>query len=149
MKNAFLNSILCLLIFCSVLSPLASAQADTNRPLVAYVGTFSSPLKDTLPTQVDLPPGNGRGIHIFYVDRQTGALTPQGTVDLGNSPSCLALNQEGNRLYSANETDRIGPEKVGSVSSFEIQQTTGALKLLNTQEVGSQGPTYVSLHPKG
>ena len=24
----------------------------------AYVGTFSSPLKDVLPTQVDLPPGN-------------------------------------------------------------------------------------------
>ena len=32
-------------------------------PLMAYVGTFSSPLRDTLPTQVDLPPGNGRGIH--------------------------------------------------------------------------------------
>ncbi len=149
MKSAFLNSLPSLLLFCSALSPWASAQTDTSRPLVAYVGTFSSPLKDTLPTQVDLPPGNGRGIHIFYVDRQTGALTPQGTVDLGNSPSCLALNQEGNRLYSANETDRIGPEKVGSVSSFEIQPTTGALKLLNTQEVGSQGPTYVSLHPKG
>jgi len=149
MKSAFLNSLPSLLLFCSVLSPLASAQTDTNRPLVAYIGTFSSPLKDTLPTQVDLPPGNGRGIHIFYVDRQTGALTPQGTVDLGNSPSCLTLNQEGNRLYSANETDRIGPDKVGSVSSFEIQPTTGALKLLNTQEVGSQGPTYVSLHPKG
>ena len=28
-------------------------------PLMAYVGTFSSPLRDTLPTQVDLPPGNG------------------------------------------------------------------------------------------
>ena len=30
-------------------------------PLMAYVGTFSSPLRDMLPTQVDLPPGNGRG----------------------------------------------------------------------------------------
>ena len=35
--------------------------ADPQPPLMAYVGTFSSPLKDTLPTQVDLPPGNGRG----------------------------------------------------------------------------------------
>jgi hypothetical protein len=24
-----------------------------------------------LPTQVDLPPGNGRGIHVFRVDRET------------------------------------------------------------------------------
>ncbi|MCC2669990.1 MAG: pgl 1, partial [Armatimonadetes bacterium] len=35
--------------------------------LMAYVGTFSSPLQDVLPTQVDLPPGNGRGIHLFEV----------------------------------------------------------------------------------
>src|SRR5437588_11201759 len=40
-------------------------QAQTGKaggPLLAYVGTFSSPLGDVLPTQVDLPPGNGRGI---------------------------------------------------------------------------------------
>ena len=130
-------------------SPPANARPDIPKPLVAYIGTFSSPLKDTLPTQVDLPPGNGRGIHVFYVDRQSGALTPQGTVDLGNSPSCLAINKDGTRLYSANETDRIGPNKVGSVSSFEINATTGMLQLLNTQDVGSQGPTYVSLYPNG
>ena len=74
-------------------------------PLVAYVGTFSSPLRDMLPTQVDLPPGNGRGIHLFQVDRATGAMTPIGVVELGTSPSCLALNAAGTRLYSANETD--------------------------------------------
>ena len=39
------------------------------KDLFAYVGTFSSPLRDVLPTQVDLPPGNGRGIHLFRVDR--------------------------------------------------------------------------------
>ena len=42
-----------------------AAAEKPGRPLLAYVGTFSSPLKDTLPTQVDLPPGNGRGIHRF------------------------------------------------------------------------------------
>jgi hypothetical protein len=36
---------------------------------MAYVGTFSSPLRDVLPTQVDLSPGNGRGIHLYQVDR--------------------------------------------------------------------------------
>ena len=38
----------------------ACAQPDGGSQLIAYVGTFSSPLRDTLPTQVDLPPGNGR-----------------------------------------------------------------------------------------
>jgi hypothetical protein len=69
-----------------------------GRPLVAYVGTFSSPLRDMLPTQVDLPPGNGRGIHLFVVDRETGAMTPHGMVEMGTSPSCLALNAAGTRL---------------------------------------------------
>src|SRR4051794_40989462 len=72
----------------------------TDPPLLAYVGTFSSPLGDVPPTQVDLPPGNGRGIHIFRVDRTTGALTPAGVHESGTSPSCLAVNAAGTRLYS-------------------------------------------------
>src|SRR5690349_17316082 len=87
---------------------LIRAASQDDRPLLAYVGTFSSPLKDVLPTQVDLPPGNGRGIHIFKVDRNTGAMAAVGVHELGTSPSCLALNAAGTRLYSANETDRAG-----------------------------------------
>ena len=99
---------------------------------MAYVGTFSSPLRDVLPTQVDLPPGNGRGIHLFQVDRATGAMTPAGIHEMGTSPSCLALNAAGTRLYSANETDRVGDGKEGTVSAFAINRADGQLKLLNT-----------------
>ena len=70
---------------------LAQASA-ADRPLLAYVGTFSSPLRDVLPTQVDLPPGNGRGIHLFQANRATGALTPAGVHEMGTSPSSLACN---------------------------------------------------------
>jgi 6-phosphogluconolactonase (cycloisomerase 2 family) len=118
-------------------------------PLLAYVGTFSSPLKDVLPTQVDLPPGNGRGIHRFRVDRATGALTPAGVTELGTSPSCLAVNPAGTVLYSANETDRAGPDKEGTVSAFAIDRADGTLKPLNTVRSGGAGPTYISLHPSG
>src|SRR3954468_11962398 len=86
---------------------------EPPEPLMAYVGTFSSPLHDVLPTQVDLPPGNGRGIHLFTVDRATGAMSPSGIFELGTSPSCLAVNAAGTRLYSANETDQIGEKKEG------------------------------------
>jgi 6-phosphogluconolactonase (cycloisomerase 2 family) len=122
---------------------------EAARPLLAYVGTFSSPLGDTLPTQVDLPPGNGRGIHIFRVDRATGAMTPAGIHEMGTSPSCLALNAVGTRLYSANETDRVGKAKAGTVSAIAIDRADGKLKLLNTVPSGGAGPTYVSLHPSG
>ena len=103
---------------------------------MAYVGTFSSPLRDVLPTQVDLPPGNGRGIHLFQVDRATGAMTPAGIYDLGTSPSCLALNAAGTRLYSANETDRVGDDKEGTISAFAIDRADGTLELLNTVRFG-------------
>src|SRR6266403_6307635 len=103
-------------------TPLVDAllQAQSEQaagPLLAYVGTFISPLRDVLPTQVDLPPGNGRGIHVFHVNRATGALTPAGVHEMGTSPSCLALNKSGTRLYSANETERAGAAKEGMVSA--------------------------------
>ena len=129
--------------------PPAARSAEAKGPLMAYVGTFSSPLRDMLPTQVDLPPGNGRGIHIFQVDRSTGAMTPRGVCEVGTSPSCLALNAAGTRLYSANETDRVGEGKEGTVSAFAINRADGQLSLLNTVRSGGAGPTYVSVHPSG
>jgi 6-phosphogluconolactonase (cycloisomerase 2 family) len=116
---------------------------------MAYVGTFSSPLRDMPATQVDLPPGNGRGIHLFRADRTTGALTPRGVYELGTSPNCLALNAGGTRLYSTNETDRVGESNEGTVSAFAINRTDGQLTLLNTVRSGGAGPTYLSIHPSG
>jgi 6-phosphogluconolactonase (cycloisomerase 2 family) len=140
--------------FVAAVPPVTAFFARTDArqatgPLVAYVGTFSSPLRDTLPTQVDLPPGNGRGIHVFHVDRTSGALTPIDVIVMGTSPSCLALNLVGTRLYSANETDRVGDDKQGTASAFAISRTDGRLQLLNTVRTGGAGPTYVSIHPGG
>jgi len=128
---------------------LQAQSAAAAGPLLAYVGTFSSPLRDVLPTQVDLPPGNGRGIHLFQVNRATGAMTPAGIHEMSTSPSCLALNTSGTRLYSANETDRQGEHKEGTVSAFAINRADGKLELLNSVRSGGAGPTFVSVHPSG
>jgi 6-phosphogluconolactonase (cycloisomerase 2 family) len=128
---------------------LQAQSGKAARPLVAYVGTFSSPLRDVLPTQMDLPAGNGRGIHLFHVNRATGAMTPAGIHEMGTSPSCLALNMSGTRLYSADETDKAGENKEGTVSAFAINRADGKLELLNTVRSGGAGPTYVSVHPCG
>ena len=128
---------------------LHAKAEDAAGELIAYVGTFSSPLRDVLPTQVDLPPGNGRGISTFRVNRSTGAMTPAGIHEMGTSPSCLVLNTPGTRLYSANETDRSGEDKEGTVSAFAIDRAGGKLELLNTVRSGGAGPTYVSVHPSG
>jgi len=149
-RRSFLTDAVALAGTAPVFGGLDRAQsADVRGPLVAYVGTFTSPLRDVLPTQVDLPPGNGRGIHVFHVDRSTGAMTPAGVHALGTSPSCVVVNATGTRLYSTNETDRVGKDKEGTVSAFAIDRAAGQLTLLNTVRSGGTGPTHASVHPSG
>jgi 6-phosphogluconolactonase len=133
-----------------IFESLGRARAGANRgPLIAYVGTFSSPLRNVLPTQVDLPPGNGRGIHLFQVNRATGALSPCGVFEQSSSPDCLAINSAGTRLYATNETDEREDGKAGSISAFAIDPANGQLTVLNTMSSGGRGPTYLSIHPSG
>lgn len=116
---------------------------------MAYVGTYSSPPLPPPPGKVDLPPGNGRGIHVFQVNRTTGALTPAGVFAQPTSPSGLAVNAEGTRIYSTNATDRFAGSDSGSISAFAIDRADGQLSLLNTVASGGEGPTYASVHPSG
>lgn len=132
-----------------MLAPLLAAQAvEKSGRLMAYVGTYTSPLKNMKATQVDLPPGNGRGIHWFEVDRASGALTPAGVHEMGTSPSCLAFNADKTRLYSGNETERVGDNESGTVSAFAIEND-GSLRLLNSVSSGGKGPAHLSVHPSG
>jgi 6-phosphogluconolactonase (cycloisomerase 2 family) len=134
----------------ALLTPALSSQAaESSGKLIAYVGTYTSPLKNMRPTQVDLPPGNGRGIHLFEMDRGSGKLTPLGIFEMGTSPSCLALNPARTHLYSGNETERLGDDESGSVSAFKIDPATGELKLLNSVRSGGKGPAHLTVHPNG
>src|SRR5260370_33620772 len=149
-RRLFLKTSVALAGTTPLIDGLLQAQSEkAARPLLAYVGPFSSPLRDVLPTQVDLPPGNGRGIHLFQVNRATGAMTPAGIHEMGTSPSCLALNAAGTRLYSANETDRVGDDKEGTVGAFAIDRADGQLTARNTVRSGGAGPTYLRVHPSG
>ena len=149
-RRSFLKSSTTFAIGGQIFASLLNAHADTAAgALIAYVGTYSAPLKNVRPTQVDLPPGNGRGIHMFTVDRTTGAMTPHGVTEMGASPSCLVTNAAGTRMYAANETDKMGESDPGSVSAFAIDRASGKLKLLNTVSSGGAGPTHVSVHPSG
>ena len=133
----------------SAISLLTTDAAEKEPPLIAYVGTYTSPLKNMLKTQVDLPPGNGRGIHLFHVNRATGEMTPFGIHEMGTSPSALAFNEDKTILYSANETERIGETEAGSVSAFTINPADGKLTLINSVSSGGKGPAHLSIHPSG
>src|SRR5262249_50746184 len=105
---------------------------EAAAALIAYVGTVSSPLRDVLPTQGAPPPGTGRGFHLLRATRATGALAPAGIYEMATSPSCLAVNAAATRLYSANETDRVGKGNEGTISAFAIEPADGHLTLLNS-----------------
>jgi 6-phosphogluconolactonase (cycloisomerase 2 family) len=149
-RRSFLKSAAVLAGSTPALSFLPQAKAGSpGKPLMAYVGTYSSPIGKHLPTQVDLPPGNGKGIHIFQVDRTTGAMTPSGVVEMGTSPCAAVINAAGDRLYSTNETDQVDGTDHGSISAFSINRADGQLTKLNTVSSGAHGPTHISIHPSG
>lgn len=149
-RRSFLKTSAALLSAGPALASSLMAQGTENKaPLIAYVGTYTSSLPIIRPGQVDLPAGNGQGIHLFNVDRDTGALSPCGVFEQRTSPSCLALNAAGTRLYSANETEKLTENDAGTISSFAIDRTNGQLKLLNTVSSGGAGPAYLSVHPSG
>ncbi len=127
----------------------AALAAETSSPLMAYVGTYSSPLPFVRHGETLLPPGNGRGIHLFQVDRATGALSPRGVYEQKTSPTCLVFNAARTRLYSTNATDQFEGGESGSISAFAIDRSDGHLTLLNTVASGGAGPTFASIDPSG
>jgi len=149
-RRSFLKASAALAASGPIWASLAKAPAATARgPLIAYIGTYSSPLPIIRPGQVDQPPGNGRGIHLFRVDRTTGALSPAGVYELATSPSCVALNAAGTHLYSANETELLKENDAGTMSAFAIDRSNGELTLLNTVSSKGAGPTNLTIHPSG
>jgi 6-phosphogluconolactonase (cycloisomerase 2 family) len=130
-------------------TPAPDQAPASEGSLFAYVGTYSSPPVDAPPGKVDLPAGNGRGIHVFRVDRSTGALTAVGVTEHYTSPSALAFDATGTHVYSTNATDLVDNGASGTVSAFAVDRTTGRLTLMNTVASGGTGPTYASVHRGG
>jgi 6-phosphogluconolactonase (cycloisomerase 2 family) len=117
--------------------PAAALAPPPRRAMLAYVGTYSSPQGP------EGSHGNGRGIYLFQMNPETGALTQRAVFPNGANPSWLALDPTGTHLYAANETAD------GSVGAYSIERANGGLTPLNT--VGSQGagPAHLSVHPSG
>ncbi len=128
---------------------LRAQPAARAGSLFAYVGTYSAPPSDASGGRSAPSGANGHGIHIFRVDRDTGALTPAGIVEHHTSPSALAFDATGTHVYSTNATDRVDNGASGSVSAYAVDRSTGQLRLMNTVSSGGLGPTDASVHPSG
>jgi 6-phosphogluconolactonase len=134
----------------SALGPALAGAAEARRekaatPIMVYVGTFASGSRFAEP--YNAAPGNGRGIHIFEMDRATGALVERGVFEDASSPNCLAINPTRTHVYATQRGS--GEPGSGTVSAFVIDRATGGLRLLNTVGAGGLGPTHLSVHPAG
>ncbi len=117
--------------------------AAAQPPLLAYVGSYSNP------QGAEGSAGHGKGIYLFAIDRDTGALTERALFPNPNNPSWLAFHPSRTHLYAANETAAFEGARSGSVSAYAIDASTGQLTLLNTVSSQGAGPAHLSVHPSG
>lgn len=102
-----------------------------------YVGSYTN------------TPAKGKGIYLFELDRKTGALTEVAVAAELKSPSFLAMTPDHSHLYCIGEVPEFKGKKMGAVSAFGVDRSTGKLKLLNQEPSGGAGPCHVSITADG
>lgn len=129
--------------FLAAAAAAGTSLAAAQGPVLAYAGTYSAPVG------AEGAPGRGEGIYLLEMNPATGALAKRAVFPNPANPSCLARNAVGTRLYSANETATYQGAASGSVSAYEIDRSSGQLKLMNTVPSEGAGPCHLSIHQSG
>src|SRR5215470_17392713 len=98
-------------------APLAAKSG--RGPLYAYVGCYTTAQRNA----------RGDGIHVYRIDRQTGAWTHvQRVGDLVN-PSFLVMAADQRHLYSVHGDETYA-------TAFSVDRATGTLQTVNRAETG-------------
>jgi 6-phosphogluconolactonase len=101
--------------------------------MFAYVGCFTTPDR-----------GHGDGINVYQVDASTGGWTHVQLVDGIPNPSFMTVDGRQRYLYAAQ-----GGAGHAQVSAFAIDQGTGRLTLLGSQQCGGENPVALAVSPLG
>jgi 6-phosphogluconolactonase len=102
---------------------------------ILYVGTSSE--------------RDSEGIYVFEFDRNNKDFHEIQTVTHKASPTFLELHPNGKFLYAVYREGLTKEDKNGTLSAFEINQTTGVLQLINEVSSEGAGPCHVSVDPQG
>ncbi len=89
--------------------------------------------------------GDNYPFESFELDRNSGALTSLGTVNLGASPSMIAKSANGQFLYVANEADGSN----AGVTSAKIDRSTGKLTVGTHSSSEGAGLVFTEVSPDG
>ena len=85
-------------------------------------------------------------VEMYTIDPTTGALNSIGTIAAGGYPQAVAVDPAGNFLFMA--TMNATPGSAGSLSTYAINATTGALTSIGTITAGGV-PNAVTVDPSG
>ncbi len=100
-----------------------------------YVGTYTGT--------------TSKGIYQGWLDVPTGGLRTDIAANNVTNPSFLVVTPSGRFLYAVNEVEKYNGAEQGSVSAFAVNESSGALKFLNTQASGGRGPCHIALDRGG
>jgi 6-phosphogluconolactonase len=115
---------------------IAAAISLSAQDYTVYVGSYTAP-------------NGSKGIYKFGFNTKTGEA---GAIDLAvetQSPSFLAIHQNGRFLYAVNETGAFAGKKQGAVSAFSIDPATRKLTALNQQPSLGADPCHINVDPEG
>ena len=105
------------------------------QPNLVYVGTY---------TRHD----QAEGIYVFQRDPDSGKLTQLSMAE-AYDPSFLAFSPDRRFLFAVNEYREFAGEGEGKVSSFAIDQDTGALSFLSQQSTRGGEPCHLTTDASG
>jgi len=113
---------------------------------LVFVGTYSEPI---LFGTGQVLQGRGKGIYAFRFDPASGALAPAAVTEGVRNSSYLAFDPARRFLYCVNEFKEYEGKASGAVSSFCIDQDSGALTYLNTRASHGTDPCHLIVDATG
>ncbi|MDQ3534016.1 MAG: beta-propeller fold lactonase family protein [Bacteroidota bacterium] len=114
---------------------LSAMNINNEKEYLVYIGTYTK--------------GESKGIYLYKLDVETGALKSVSTTSGVVNPSFLTLDPGRKFLYAVNEVGDFQGKESGAVSAFSIDQKTGALSFLNQQPTSGSSPCYVNVDKTG
>ncbi len=125
--------------FIALLLPLIAITCSTTpenpEKILFYAGSSDGSLKQS--------------IFLCELDFSKGQVSIVDSFPGSKASSYLALSPDKDFLYAIDGTQSDPEKKYGSVTSFQVTDQDGRLKMMNRQSSMGRGPCHVSCHPDG
>lgn len=92
--------------------------------------------------------GQGEGIYVYEMNKETGAIQQVSVSERIISPSYLTIHPNGKYVYAVNEFD-AGEEAFATITALEYDNDTRTLAFINEMPSLGQYPCHISINETG